>query len=423
MKAWKLGSALIGLVALLTLVGQGALPAASWFHFGYDDQFTSYAALEKTISVQNVRKLTLAWSLGEDYWSRAIYGSPAVQKNRLFTTALGQSLTAYDARTGDFLWQSEIPNTGTAGQPAVTTDGTLIWLTGSSPSALYGIKASTGQVLWQAPITFDITTPAAAVPAVDETRNIVYVIEGSYSGGKLCALNRRTGKVLWYKSKTMGGVGFRGNYVLLKGSWIFGPALVEVDHQDTQKLARINAASKKIELYYVRPTADSFYDVQGFAICGEKLVVVYVNRFGFAEKTKAILCVYNIASPQIVWQKVFTTSDITGAVACNPVKGILYVPTDPYLYAYNVKNGAQVWKYQGYDAIRTPSVANGVVYFLSESNMYALNETNKKRLFRYALGHEADQTTQVAVASGRVYFSGSGGTRALFALGLTGGPQ
>ena len=125
------------LVAALAV--RAAIPALNWPHFGYDDQLTSYAALEKTITTQNVKNLKLAWSIGEENWSRAIYGSPAVYNNRLFTTAQGQNLSAYDAETGDFVWQSEISENNSASQPVITTDGTLIYLAGNNPSSLDGL--------------------------------------------------------------------------------------------------------------------------------------------------------------------------------------------------------------------------------------------------------------------------------------------
>jgi len=415
-------AAVVCLVAALAV--RAAIPALNWPHFGYDDQLTSYAALEKTITTQNVKNLKLAWSIGENSWSRMIYGSPAVYNNRLFTTAQAQNLSAYDAETGDFIWQSEISENYSASQPVITTDGTLIYLAGNNPSSLYGLKASSGKKIWQAPISFNVSSLSKVIPAVDETRNIVYIIEGSYGNdGKLYALHRKTGKVLWYKSQTLGGVAFCGNTVVLKGSWIFATAVVEVGHMASDKLARINVGSKKVEIYYNLPSTDKSWEARSFSIANDKLIVVYRNRFGYSETIKCILCVYNIASSQIVWQKVFTTSNITGAVACNTVKNTIYVPTDPYLYAYNLKTGAQTWRYQGYGSILSPTVANGVVYFLSDTNLYAISETNKKRLFRYALGHEADSTTQVAVANGIIYFSGSGGTKSLFALGFTGGPE
>lgn len=412
--------ALLCTALILALAFTPSLAADDWPHSGYDDQMTSHVKSETAISAQNVRKLKLAWSLDDDFWSPQIYGSPVISRTRLFTTALTKTLTAYSATTGDFLWLSDIPATGIAPQPIAATDGTLLWLGGSNPYTLYGVKATTGRKLWQAPIALDIPAPSKIVPAIDEARNAVYLVTGSNQDGKLYALNRKTGKILWYKGQTMGGVPFKGNRVVLKDPWIFATAQVKSGFYDVDKVARIRAGTKKIEMYYASPAVDHSYSVDSFAICNERLVVVYLNNFGFSQEIKAILAVYNLASPQIVWQKAFTTSKVTGALACNTAKNILYVPTDPYLYAIRAKNGSEAWKYQGYDEIYNPTVANGVVYVLSDTNMYALNEGTGKVLFRYALGQKADATTQVAVANGMVYFSGSGGTAALFALGLSG---
>lgn len=220
----------------------------------------------------------------------------------------------------------------------------------------------------------------------------------------------------------MGGAAYRGNAVLLKGSWIFAAAVVPVSFSEADKLARINATTRKVELFYDRPGPEEFYDIGGATICNNWLVVVYHDRDDVF-RGKSVLCVYDVMSSKIVWQKRYTTSAISGAVAANTDKNVIYVPTDPYLYAYNVKTGAQVWRCQGYDAIRSPSVANGIVYFLSDTNLYAVSETNKKRLFRYPLGNEAEYSTQVAISNGMLFFSGNGGTCDLFVLGLKGGPE
>ncbi|MBN2207209.1 MAG: PQQ-binding-like beta-propeller repeat protein [Candidatus Aminicenantes bacterium] len=411
------------LCGVLVLAFTPGLRADDWPHFGYDDQMTSFAKSEKTVSAKNVRTLKLHWSMSDGYWSPTIYGVPVISRGRLITTALGRSLTAYNAKSGDFLWQSDIPVSGNAPQPVACTDGSLLWLGGTNPYTLYKIKATTGQKVWQAPIAFDLANATNTVPAVDEARNTVYIVTGSYQDGKLYALSRKTGKILWYKGQTMGGIPFKGHTVLLKNPWIFATALVKVGYHDIEKVARIRAGTKKIEMYYTPPTSDEFFRIERFAICNDKLLVVYVNSFGFSREIKAILAAYNLGSPQVVWQKTLTTSSVTGGIACDTAKNIVYVPTDPYLYAYRVKNGSQVWKYQGYDDIFTPTVANGVVYCLSDTNMYALNQGTGKVLFRYPLGQKAEGTTQVAVADGMVYFSGSGGTAALFALGLKSNPQ
>ncbi len=72
----------------------------------------------------------------------------------------------------------------------------------------------------------------------------------------------------------------------------------------------------------------------------------------------------------------------------------------------------------GYGEIYNPSVANGIVYFLSDTNMYAIDEDTGERVFSYPLGHKAGESTQVAICSGMLYFSSNGGTYDLYALGL-----
>jgi outer membrane protein assembly factor BamB len=415
-----------GLGAILIVAGGAALRAADWPHFGYDDQMTSYAKLETKITAQNVKALKRVWGIGcDDAYFSVVFRCPALFKGKLLTTSAGQNLAAYKALDGAFLWDFGDAGSGWAPQPVLTTDGTVILLQGTIPTSLFAVASGTGKKLWEAPVTFDLgySGAAYAIPAVDETRNVVYVVENKFGGdGKLYALNRKTGKVLWYKGKTVGGAAYRGTTVLLKGSWIFATAVVTVNYFEADKLARINAATRKVELFYDRPAPEQSYDIGWATLCNDWLVVVYHDRDDVF-RGKSVLCVYDVDSAEVVWQKAFETSAVTGAVAANTDKNVIYVPTDPHLYAFDVKTGAQVWKYQGYDAILSPSVANGVVYFLSESNLYAVRETNKQRLFRYPLGHEAEPSTQVAIADGMLFFSGNGGTCDLFALGLKAAPD
>jgi outer membrane protein assembly factor BamB len=170
------------------------------------------------------------------------------------------------------------------------------------------------------------------------------------------------------------------------------------------KMLRIDPATQTIELAYDRP--ENSWNIEAYTLCDQKLVA----------SSSELVVAYDTYTSTIAWQEPFSQT-ITGKIACNPDKGQVYVPTDPYLYALDVATGEEVWRYMGYGAIYNPSVANGIVYFLSDTNMYALNEETKAKLFTYPLGYEADETTQVAIADGMLYFSGNGGTCDLYALG------
>ncbi|MEW6366350.1 MAG: PQQ-binding-like beta-propeller repeat protein [Acidobacteriota bacterium] len=418
---WSPGGLFAACVVASWFIEASVAVAADWPHFGYDDQFTSYNRQEKTLNAQNVRYLEKKWGIGcDDGWFSVIFRSPAIYQNTLFTSSAGDCLRAYDARTGDLQWQHGDGNSGWAPQPVVCTDGTIAYMEGTIPTSLYGVRSADGKQLWKAPVGFDLGFEGAAycVPTVDEARKTIYVVENLFIGdGKLFALSKQNGKVLWYMSKEKDKAAFRGNYVALKGAWVFATAVVPVSYSEADKIGRINSKTRKIEMYYDRPSPEEWYDIGGCTVCNDMLIVAYHDRDDVF-RGKSILCAYNINSPKIVWSKRYTSSAVTGAVACNTTLKRIYVPTNPYLYAYDLKTGAEKWRYMGYDAIFSPSVANGVIYFLSDTNMYAIGESDKKKLFTFSLGYDAEYSTQVAVANGMVYFSGNGGDCDLYALGL-----
>lgn len=410
---------LTGSLTVFLLSLSSSLPAADWAHFGHDNQFTSYNKSEKILNVQNVDKLKRLWGLGcDDGYFSVVFGSPAIYRGTLFTTGAGDNLRAYNAVNGKRRWQFGPDNAGWVAQPVVSKDGTVIYLRDSDPAYLYAVNPTDGKQIWKAPYALGLFGSDAAycVPVIDEANNAVYVIDRTFVGdeGKLFAFSKQTGEVLWYKGKAKGVLAYRGHHVALKGSRIFVAALVDESGFEKEKAVRINSKTKKIEMIYDRP-ADSGSYREEIALCKDKLIVTYHYQY---HECDSILCVYSMDSPKILWMKKYRNSHVTGAVACNTDKNILYVPTDPYLIAYDTGTGKQVWRYMGYSAIRSPVVANGVIYFLSDTNLYAIDEANGKKLLVYSLGYEAEESTQVAVANGRIYFSGNGGDCDLFALGL-----
>jgi outer membrane protein assembly factor BamB len=268
-------------------------------------------------------------------------------------------------------------------------------------------------MLWQAPIGFDLgfRGAAEAVVTVDEVNDLVYIVVVECREGKLFALDKQTGEIVWYKSKATDNVSFKGNSVLLSGGTIFAVA-DDPNIYCNGRMLSIDASSQDIETTFDIPDLERSNDVLQYTLCNDRLVVGYSFEPGYV----GYLIAYDPTSPTIVWQKEFS-EEMTGTIACNITGNIIYVPTDPYLYALDVTTGEEIWKYTGYGAIYNPSVANGIVYFLSDTNMYAIDEATGERVFRYPLGYEADETTQVAICDGMVYFSGSDGTCGLFALG------
>jgi outer membrane protein assembly factor BamB len=421
---------LLALLASVSVLAQGApgegsvvsaepSTVANWLHFGYDSAYTAYNPIESTLGITNVSQLERKWGVGcDDGWFSVISRSPAIYDGTLYTSGAGSKLTAYAARTGQMLWQFGDGNLGWAPQPVVSEDGIVFYMEGSYPTSLYAVNAETGIELWEASLAFNMGYNDTALVTVDEANNLVYIVENPFMGdGKLYALDKQTGAIVWYKSKATDDADFKGDYVLLSGGKIFVAAEVPMvpypfkgDH-----MLSIDASTQDVEITFDRPEPENYYDIEQYALCNDRLVV----GFDYQYDPVKLLVAYDPISPTITWQKPFSTT-ITGKIACNTTKNQLYVPTDPYLYVLDATTGSEVWKYMGYGAIYNPSIANGIVYFLSDTNMYAIDEETGQRLFSYPLGYEAYETTQVAIADGMLYFSGNGGTCDLYALGLPG---
>jgi outer membrane protein assembly factor BamB len=404
---------------MLAVWGSAAAASpASWAHFGSDAAFTAYNPVESAIGAANVNTLERKWGIGcDDGYFSVMSRSPAIRDGVLYVSSAGSKLTAYQARTGQKLWQFGNGNYAWAPQPTVAEDGTVFYLEGSYPTHLYAVNGQTGAQVWEAELAFDLGYNDTAVVTVDEARGLVYLVESPFIGdGKLYALHKQTGSVAWVLKRDTDGVGFKGDYVLQHGPELYAIADAPMpgypSHGD--HLLKINVISRTIVLKYNRPAPENYYDIDHHLLCGNRLIA----SFNYRSDTTKLIVAYDPLSPTIAWQK--PVSSTLSTLACDPVKQRLYVPDKSWLYALDATTGAEVWKYTGLADIYNPSVANGIIYFLSNTNMYAIDADTRTQLLRYPLGYAAYETTQVAVADGLLYFSGNGGTCDLFALGLPG---
>jgi outer membrane protein assembly factor BamB len=387
----------------------------NWLHFGFDGQYTAYNPYDTVITTDNISQLERIWGIGcDDGYFSVISRSPAIFNGKLYTSGAGSKLTAYNAKTGDYLWEFGEGNHAWAPQPVVSEDSIVFYMEKSYPTYLYAIDAESGNKIWKAPIGFQVGYTDKILVTVDKENNVVYVVEDKFGGdeGNLFALNKQSGEVAWYMSKALDTLEFKGDYVLLKDGRIYARAGVGEQYSAPEHMISIRADSHEVELIYNRPEPDHYYDIKQYAICNDKLIVGYDYQYD----PDKLLVAYDVSGPDTLWQKQIT--EITGTIACNTSKNIIYVPTNPYLYAIDASNGEEIWKYEGFGAIYNPSIANDIIYFISDNNMYALNEDNGDKIFHYDLGHICYKTSQVAICDGMLYFSGNGGTCDLYSLGF-----
>lgn len=409
--------AVVLLLPALIVALASPVAAGDWLHFGYDSVLSGHNPMEDRLDADNVASLERVWGVGcDDGYFSVISRSPAVRDGVLYTSGAGDRLRAYDARTGLLLWAFGAGNTGWAPQPVVSESGVVFYMEGSIPTELFAVDGSTGSLLWQAPLGFDLGFNDTAQVTVDEANGLVYVVENPFAGGgKLFALDIATGEVEWYISQATHDIGPIGDATLLEDGTLYVVAEVEDGYYTSERVVAINAANQQILHQYEAPTTPEISLVTGISLCNGRLVAVYDDLYD-ADCTVAV---YDAQSRSLLWTEAYANG-VTGSIACNEVRDTLYIPTDPYLYAVEAGTGDETWSYLGFGPIYSPSLANGVVYAISDTNMYAIDEDDGQRLMHFPLGYEGYETTQVAIADGMVYFSGNGGTCDLFALGLEG---
>ncbi|MEW6363955.1 MAG: PQQ-binding-like beta-propeller repeat protein [Acidobacteriota bacterium] len=408
----------VGAPFVAAILGVLPVDAVDWPHFGYDDQYTSFYPGKTKISPSNVRLLKRKWGLFcDDKPAFDSKGSPAHYKGVVYATVPENPLLAVDS-CGTIDWEYGDASFWQASQPALSLDGVLFYFINDMTTTSLAAVGRNGKQIWTAQPVFDFSSNQAAncVPSVDEAKKTIYVVENTFfeGAGRLYALSKSTGKVLWYLSKENDGIGFSGPYVLLKGNWLFARAELE-DASGPEHMMRLNASSKKVEITYDTPDDDPtglYWEPDRYCLCGDILLVEYED-WG-----KGLVAAYKVSSRKILWKADLWGRSMTGAFACNTKRKRVYVPADTLLYALDAKTGKEIWSYSGVSTIRNPSVANGVVYFQAGTYVYALNEATGKLLFSYDLGREVHESAQVAIGNDTIYAWGSEDDGGLVALSL-----
>ncbi|MBN1880236.1 PQQ-binding-like beta-propeller repeat protein [bacterium] len=402
------------------IVDSPVVNAQIWAHFGGNIEMTSYAAGETAISPSTVSQMTKLWGIGcDDGYFSVFSRSPAVWNDRLYAVGAGGPIECYDARSGTLRWTYGGTMTGWCPQPTVTSSGTVLYLQGDSTNySLKAINGLTGALIWTAPLQFNLGFNDTAVVCLDEPRNQVLMLENPFEpdSGKLYAINLDNGQVNWYMSKALNGFSFVGDYLVRDGTTVY-TGIVQDGSWSRERIGVVDLLTQQLVDTLTRPGETSDTHIISMTLCGDSLAVTFSE--GYDEVTE--LVVYDTTDGSTLWS--FTSPHvISGGTACNPVINRLYLPTNPRLYAFDLDQTPgdvqPAWTYTGFDEIYTPSVANGVVFFLSDTNAYALNETTGAFIRSFPLGETAYETTQVAVCDGIAYFSGNGGTCDLFAYGI-----
>ncbi|MDD5370687.1 MAG: PQQ-binding-like beta-propeller repeat protein [Anaerolineaceae bacterium] len=391
----------------------------NWLHFGVDCQFSSYNPNETRITRENVASLQQVGGLGCNDAVFSVYGgTPALYHGRIIITYAGGQLESGDPFTGNMSWHFGEHAYGWAPPPVVSTDGIIYYLyvTPDASAKLYAVNAETGQKIWEAPTQFKTGFNNEAQVTVDEKNGLVYIIEDMFGDGRLYALERSTGEIKWFlgdKRQEQEKMTFVGSFVPLMADKLYVPAAVPIEHSKRLHMVRVDPTTQALDLQYDIPKELNLsWEVGWYGICNSHLLETYQD----SSRKATLLVAHTLDQPGITWQ--INVPGQSGRLACDTQKDLVYLPTDDGLLALEANTGKIVWNHKSIKSVFTPTIANGILYYISDTNMYALDQANGSQLFRYPLGTEGDASTGVAVNDGLVVFSGSGGTCDLIVLGL-----
>ncbi|GEM_PF-2379012 len=392
--------------------------SAAWYHFGADDGFSSCNTSETILDDTTVLNLIRVWGIGcDDGYFSVISRAPAVANGMVFSASASGSMLANDMRTGEVKWGFGNGNTVWSPQPTVTTNGNILYLESNiNLYTLYCLNGSTGAEIWHSPLQFDLGYNQTTIVTVDEASNTVYMPEVPFgpNSGKLYALDLQTGAVKWYMGPSTHTIALSGDQVLVEGNAVY---CATTDGESwVERVTRIDPELHQVTGTFARPAGMTFPEVVWISISNGYIAVLYADDDAMSQ-TLCTLVVYDLDTMAIEWQY-SPGRKSTGSLAINPATLTILLATDPYLYAFNLADGSPKWQYTGYDGIVSPTIANGVIYFLSDTNMYAIRESNGSLIRTFPIGYEVEPTSQVAISDGMLFFSGNGGTCDLFALGF-----
>jgi len=153
-------------------------------------------------------------------WKAAIdgrgYGSPTVVGAQVFLatsdeTTGSQWVVCYDRKTGSKLWQTVVHNSGgmkknaksTAASSTPACDGERVFINFPNSDALVTTALDLqGNVLWQTEVAkYVIHQGYGASPAIYQ--DLVIVSADNKGGGAIAGINRRTGKIVWQRTRPM----------------------------------------------------------------------------------------------------------------------------------------------------------------------------------------------------------------------------
>jgi len=193
-------------------LANAAADTANWITYGRDYSEQRYSPLDQ-ISTDNIGELGLAWFADLDT-ARGQEGTPLVIDGRIYITTAWSKVKAYDAATGEPLWQYDPEVPGETGPTAccdVVNRGLAAWgdrlYLGTLDGRLVALDRATGEEVWSK-VTVDQSKPYTITGAPRVIDGKVIIGNGGAEfgvRGYVTAYDADDGEQLWRFYTVPGG--------------------------------------------------------------------------------------------------------------------------------------------------------------------------------------------------------------------------
>lgn len=303
---------------LVSLIGCGSI--SLW---GSDDKATAPATLTKFEPRIQIKKI---WKrdVGAGAEDLHIKLTPIVHgktnEKRLFVATPEGEVHAYDAQTGDVLWETDI-DMPIRGGPGVGTKAVLV---GSNNGKVVALSQNNGRILWQARTSSEVLT-------MPQEKNGVVIVRTV--DGKLFGLEQSGGKHRWLYERSVPVLTLRGTStpVIVRNLVIAGfdgGQLVALSVEDGRPIWE-----SRIALPRGRSDIERMVDIDGEMVVVGNAIYVATFQGGVAA--------VDVASGNIFWRR-----DISSYAGLGVAGDTLYVTDEKsHVWALDRYTGKTLWQH------------------------------------------------------------------------------
>ena len=474
-RAWMVGLLTCGALALSALSVRAdddptdpEEEGGDWLSYNHDSKGSRYNSAENTLRASNVSGLQVKWQFPTP---APVTGTPVVANNLVYAGDMSGQFYAL-GRNGNLLWSRQLAGAVTAS--ALITDQAII--VGTISGTLYGLKPTTGAVLWSMrpdahPVAGLWGSPikvgryvAVPVGSNEEQAATTAGYVCCSTRGSVVLLDPKNGSVVWTTptitdaQRAAGSSGASiwstptydaasGQIFVSTGNNFSQPttgtsdALIALDAK-TGAIRWVNQRTANDEWNYRFPISDAHPDFdfgdspQIYRLPGGRKVVGAGQKSGFFH-------VVDATTGALVNQAQFEYAGPLGGLFADSAvaNGVVFANGNNWpqpgagapsgdLVAFSGDATHELWRFQAPGLIfGGVAVANSVVYFTSvyftptgpAGVLYALNSANGSTLAAIPVGSTNASNSGPSVSRGRVYVGTGNALGAVFGTGVTAG--